>query len=72
MDKALPFVSMLHSCKVKIHVHFGSFSAILGLVVDLSRGVGSPRGGFVIMAGLGPRIACPCEAVCCQAGEGEE
>ena len=72
MDKALPFVSMLHSCKVMIHVHFGSYSVVLGLVLGLSRGVGFLRGGSVIMAGLGPRIACPCEAVCCQAGEGEE
>ena len=41
-----------------IHVHFGFYFAVLGLVVGLSRGVGLPRGGFAIMAGSGLRPAC--------------
>ena len=53
-----------------IHVHFGFYFAVLGLVVGLSRGVGLPRGGFAIMAGLGLRPACLWGAVCGQAGAG--
>ena len=49
-----------------IHVHFGFYFAVLGLVVGLSRGVGLPRGGFAIMAGLGLRPACLWGAVCGQ------
>ena len=64
MDKDLLSVSMVHSYKARIHVNSGSYSAVLGLVVDLVRGVGLPWGGFVIMAGLVLRPACLCEVAC--------
>ena len=55
-----------------IHVHFGSYSVVLGLVLGLSRGVGLPRGDSEIMAGSGLRPACLTVAVCGQAGAGVE
>ena len=72
---------MVHSYRARIHAHFDFYSVVLGvvvgvvvvvLVVGFGRGVGLSRGGFAIKAVFGLIPACLCDAVCCQAGEGEE